>query len=81
MPTMRPIEHIRRKVFGLKQGPFAEIAGTTQPSISRWERGEQNPDAAEMMRIRDAALERGIEWDDRLFFEVPAAEQPAESAA
>jgi transcriptional regulator with XRE-family HTH domain len=80
---MRPIEHIRRNVFRLKQGPFAEIAGTTQPSVSRWERGEQNPDAAEMARIRDAAREQGLEWDDSLFFEVPPTEtpQPAQASA
>jgi transcriptional regulator with XRE-family HTH domain len=69
---MRPIEHIRRRVFGLTQEPFAEIAGTTQPSVSRWERGEQNPDAAEMARIREAAYARGLPWDDKLFFELPA---------
>lgn len=79
MHGMRPIEHIRRNVFGLKQGPFAEIAGTTQPSVSRWERGELAPDQQEMARIRDAARLRGIAWDDRLFFEVP--DQPAENAA
>lgn len=77
---MTPIEHIRRNVFQLTQAPFAEIAGTTQASVSRWENGELSPDQREMARIRDAARERGIEWDDSLFFELPASEPAAASA-
>lgn len=68
----RPIENIRRVVFGISQIEFAEIAGTTQSSVSRWEQGLQAPDLAEMERIRKAAVKRGLTWDDRLFFEVPA---------
>jgi DNA-binding transcriptional regulator YiaG len=67
----QPIEHIRRAVFDVSQTEFAEIAGTTQPSVSRWEKGEQVPDQTEMERIRRAAARRGIPWDDRLFFETP----------
>jgi transcriptional regulator with XRE-family HTH domain len=67
----RPIEHIRRVVFDVSQSEFAEIAGTTQPSVSRWEQGVQAPDQLEMERIRRAAIQRRLEWDDRLFFEIP----------
>lgn len=67
----RPIEHIRRAVFDVSQTAFAEIAGTTQPSVSRWEQGLQEPDRIEMDRIRQAAHKRGLNWDDRWFFEVP----------
>jgi transcriptional regulator with XRE-family HTH domain len=67
----RPIEHIRRIVFDVSQAAFAEIAGTTQPSVSRWEQGLQEPDRTEMEKIRQAALKRGLVWDDRLFFEIP----------
>jgi DNA-binding transcriptional regulator YiaG len=69
---MHPIEHIRKRIFDVSQTVFGEIAGTTQASVSRWESGEQHPDLNEMERIRAAARERGIAWDDRWFFEVPA---------
>ncbi len=68
---MRPIEHIRKNVFGVSQAVFGEIAGTTQASVSRWENGDQEPGLEEMARIRRAALDRRAEWDDRLFFEEP----------
>ena len=68
---MHPIEHIRKAIFDLSQQAFGEIAGTTQASVSRWESGEQHPGLDEMARIRAAARERGIAWDDKLFFEIP----------
>ena len=68
---MKPIEHIRRVVFDVSQVAFAEIAGTTQPSVSRWEQGLQEPSHSEMERIRVEATSRGIQWDDRWFFELP----------
>lgn len=68
---MHPITHIRSKVFGLTQAAFAEVAGTTQPTVSRWENGEFEPNRDEMARIREAAIERDLPWDDRLFFEAP----------
>ena len=72
-----PIEHIRRAVFHVSQSEFAEISGTTQSSVSRWEQGLQEPSHSEMDRIRTAAADRGIRWDDRWFFEPP---KPARSA-
>lgn len=68
---MQPITHIRTKVFGLPQKAFAEVAGVSQPTVSRWEAGEFEPNRNELDRIRTAAMERGLNWDDRLFFEVP----------
>ena len=68
---MLPIEHIRKVRFQVSQAVFATIAGTTQASVSRWERGIQAPDLDEMGRIRQGAVERGIAWDDRWFFEPP----------
>ncbi|WP_157961757.1 helix-turn-helix transcriptional regulator [Acuticoccus kandeliae] len=61
------------------QGDLAEIAGTNQATVSRWEKGVLHPDLPQLARIRDAVRERGLEWDDRWFFELPAA--PAEEAA
>jgi transcriptional regulator with XRE-family HTH domain len=68
---MRPIKHIRRFTFKVSQTAFGEIAGTTQASVSRWEQGTQEPSQYEMERIRNEAAFRGIEWDDRWFFETP----------
>jgi transcriptional regulator with XRE-family HTH domain len=70
----KPIERIRKEVFGVSQVAFAEIAGTTQGSVSRWENGDQKPDLTEMDSIRKHAHEMGIARDDRWFFELP---QPA----
>ena len=69
--AMKPIEHIRRDIFAVSQATFAEIAGTTQPSVSRWEQGVQEPCHSEMERIRLAAVRRGLRWNDRWFFEMP----------
>ena len=68
---MKPIEHIRKSIFDVSQTTFGEIAGTTQASVSRWEQGIQEPSQSEMERIRNEAALRGIEWDDRWFFETP----------
>lgn len=68
---MHPLEHIRKQVFDVSQADFAKIAGTTQASISRWESGRQTPDHVEMARIRGEAMSRGLQWDDRWFFETP----------
>ena len=78
---MNAIEHIRRKVFEVTQATFSGYAGTTQTSVSRWENGEQEPGLEEMARIRAKAQELGIQWDDRWFFEAPAATAPAPTPA
>ena len=77
MHPMNQIVHIRKKVFEVSQSEFAEIAGTTQPSVSRWERGGLEPSRSEMTRIREAAIARGKAWNDLWFFESPAQETAA----
>ncbi len=77
---MSAIEHIRKHIFDVSQTVFGEIAGTTQASVSRWESGTQEPSRDEMARIREAACTRGIEWDDRWFFETPAPSEPERAA-
>lgn len=78
---MRPIENIRRRIFRVSQTEFGSIAGTTQASVSRWERGELSPDQTEMERIRAEARARGLDWDDTWFFEVPVTAHPQTEAS
>ncbi|GAA4247866.1 helix-turn-helix domain-containing protein [Azospirillum formosense] len=69
---MKPIRYIRKTVLGVSQGEFARIAGSTQTTVSRWERGELEPSRSEMARIRDYAKASGKPWDDSWFFDPPA---------
>lgn len=69
---MTPIAFIRQNVFGVSQAAFAAMAETTQPTVSRWENEELAPDTNQCSLIRKAAHERGLPWDDRWFFELPA---------
>ncbi len=79
---MRPIKHIRKHVFKVRQVDFAEIAGVTQATVSRWEDGTLAPSLDELARIRAAAGERRLRWNDKLFFTTPASvhEQAAGAA-
>lgn len=68
---MNPIRHIRLCVFEAIQADFAEFAGVTQATVSRWETGEFEPNRDDLERIREAAIKQGRPWEDRWFFEVP----------
>lgn len=80
---MQPLLFIRKTVFGLTQQEMAEVAGARQATISRWERGELEPDRDQMGRIRDEAARRGIEWKDEWFFEqqTDGDDKPSEQQA
>ncbi len=69
---MATLRHIRKQVLGLTQAEMAAIAGVSQGQVSKWETGVLSPSLPEMERIRAHAMERGIDWDDRWFFEVAA---------
>ena len=70
---MSALRFIRKHVFQVTQTEFAELAGVAQASVSRWENDLEgvSPSLDEMRAIRRAAVNRGLEWDDRWFFEVP----------
>jgi DNA-binding transcriptional regulator YiaG len=72
---MRAIEHIRKNVFRVSQSGLANIAGVTQATVSRWERGELEPGRIELEQIRSAARKLNLSWDDSWFFEIPSPEQ------
>ena len=66
---MTPAEFIRKDVLGFRtQAELAEILGTTQPTVCRWERKGRFPPAVQL-QIRDLA--KGKPWNDAWFFEVP----------
>lgn len=69
--------HIRKEVLKMSQLELAALAGTTQATVSRWERGELEPGLSEMTKIREGAQAKGIEWDDSWFFEAPATGEAA----
>lgn len=66
---MNRLLHIRTQVFGLPQAGMAEIAKVSQGTVSKWETDQLQPDRREMDRIRREAHKRGLDWDDRWFFE------------
>lgn len=70
---MSTLKNIRKNVFKVTQSEFAELAGVTQASVSRWENGVA-PSLEEMQSIRKAAADRGLEWADSMFFEMPVPE-------
>lgn len=78
---MGPIEHIRKSILDLSQTELGVIAGTTQATVSRWESGQLEPSRAEMSRIRDAVIARGMPWNDTWFFEAPSNADVAEAVA
>lgn len=74
MATVTPIKNIRVNLFGATQAEFALIAGSTQPTVSKWERGELSPNLEEAARIAREAKTRGLDWNSDLFFGVPAGQ-------
>jgi transcriptional regulator with XRE-family HTH domain len=66
---MRPIERIRKHVFGVDQAEFASIAQVSQGTVSRWERGKLVPSQQDLEAIRQAAVTRGLLWNDSWFFD------------
>lgn len=69
---MNIMSHIRTGVFRENQTRFAAIVGVSQATVSRWEKGEQEPTRDKLALIREEARKRRIFWSDAWFFE-PAA--------
>lgn len=69
---MSTVHHIRKAILDISQADLAAIANTTQASVSRWEKGELQPDLEQLRRIRDAVRQRGLAWEDSWFFDAPA---------
>jgi predicted transcriptional regulator len=74
---MNSLRHIRKAVLGISQADMAAVAEVSQGTVSKWENGELNPNRDEMARIRAAAMDRGLAWDDAWFFDEPRGERVA----
>jgi predicted transcriptional regulator len=69
---MSPLRSIRKDILSLSQAELAAVAEVSQGTVSKWEAGELAPSLEEMSRIREAAIRRGVAWDDRWFFDGPS---------
>ncbi len=67
---MNPVTYIRRTVFKLSQEAFGALFGTTQATVSRWEKAGLIPSDVQP-KVRKAAQDLGINWNDSWFFAVP----------
>lgn len=67
---MTKLKAIRKNVFGMKQVDFSGLVGVSQQAYSTAEKKDAMPHWYQVA-IREAAKKRGIEWDDRWFFEPP----------
>jgi transcriptional regulator with XRE-family HTH domain len=74
---MTPLHHIRVNVFRVTQVEMAAIAGVRQSTVSRWDNGANEPTRRKLQRIRDEAIRRGLQWDDRWFFSTHSGGQAA----
>lgn len=74
MRELAPFRYIRETVFGEpKAMTFAEALGIDSGHLSRLEHGNGAPSHDLMVRVRTLALDRGLAWEDRFFFEVPSS--------
>lgn len=67
---MTAIKRIRERL-GLNQADFAELAGVTQATVSRWE-DDMKPTLAKIDHLRNEAKKRGLPWQDSWVFEAAA---------
>jgi transcriptional regulator with XRE-family HTH domain len=77
---MSALRRIRKDVLSLSQAEIAALVGVSQGTVSKWENGELAPSLSEMSVIRAEALSRGIEWDDRWFFDPSPQTHEGEAA-
>lgn len=68
---MSTVKHLRKDVLKVSQAELAEIAKTTQATVSRWENGELSPDLEQLGRIREEVRRRECVWEDAWFFDAP----------
>ena len=77
---MTPALYIRKHIFQMTQADMAEVLGCVQPTVHRYEINGFFPVEAQK-KVRALAAERGLEWNDSWFFEVPEGESNPKGAA
>lgn len=81
MSELSPPRYIRECVFRIHtQSEFARLLAYTQATISRIESGDMDIGPEYQRRVRRLASDRGIEWSDSWFFEVPKPKRPSRRA-
>lgn len=68
-----PLKFIRKVVFAMTQLDFARANGIANDKISKMESGDRRLTFDDMLKIRTAAIDRSLDWNDSWFFEVPPA--------
>ena len=66
---MKSMRYIREEVFGLTRHEFAALLDINPVAVWYWERAVRSPSFDSLERIREAAMARGIKWQDRWFFQ------------
>jgi transcriptional regulator with XRE-family HTH domain len=54
------LTRIRKAILQLSQQQMADVAGTSQATVSRWEKGELEPDRSQIAAILEYARGKGI---------------------
>jgi len=70
------VRHIRKYIFQMPQSSFVALVGVTQATVSRWENDAYaaEPALSDIKAIREAAIARGLPWDDGLLFLRPVVD-------
>ncbi len=61
-PLARKIRALRQST-GLSQAKFAEMVGVSQPTVSRWETGEDEPDKGSLKKLAQLAKQTPAEFE------------------
>lgn len=68
---MNPMQFIIERVFEMSQRAFSREIGVAQPTVHGWvDKGYCHYE--HQVKIRGLAKKRGLPWDDKWFFTVPA---------
>ena len=67
---MSPAKHIRKLILRMTQEQLGNALSAAQSTVAYWDKTGRFPSCKQAV-IRQLAKEKGIDWDDRWFFEPP----------